>query len=237
MWLTHSTPCAVQVEPRPLRAKPWRVVEAQHRVATRKLSASDDAQRVLEDLLERYKPKVPAAAEHLHYLLKTPFRYPPLRHGSRFGAWTERGIWYGARSQTTALAESSHYLRRFVSESAAQLLPLTVERSLFQAALRTSRALRLTEPPLSDFEALWRHPTDYAATQRLGREVRGAVDVMVYASVRDARAGSCFAVLEPAAFAETQPLAAAQTWQACVSASRIEWRRATVAPRPIVFEG
>ena len=60
----------------------WRGVEAQHRVATLRLVDSLDDQATLERLLEASKPPLPPAAEGLHYLLATPFRYRS-PHGSR----------------------------------------------------------------------------------------------------------------------------------------------------------
>ena len=64
----------------------WRVVEAQHVVSTGKLVDAPEEQAALEMLIDSSKPPIPAAEEFagLHYLLSTPFRYPPLRHGSRF---------------------------------------------------------------------------------------------------------------------------------------------------------
>jgi hypothetical protein len=49
----------------------------------------------LEALVEASKPAAPEdqrAANPRHWLLITPFRYPPLRHGSHFGSRQERGI-------------------------------------------------------------------------------------------------------------------------------------------------
>ena len=85
------TRCAGDSEIRALRLSPWRVVEAQHQVSTRKLVDSVDEQILLEDLIERVKP-ADQTRGRWHYLLATPFRYPPLRHGSRFAGRHERGI-------------------------------------------------------------------------------------------------------------------------------------------------
>ena len=46
-----------------------------------------------ETLVEASKPPAPDAQQPdtpRHLLLVTPFRYPPLRHGSRFGSRQER---------------------------------------------------------------------------------------------------------------------------------------------------
>ena len=74
------TQCAGGSKVARLRLSPWRVVEAQHQVSTRKLVDSIDEQAILEQLIETSKP-VDATAGRRHVLLATPFRYPPLRHG------------------------------------------------------------------------------------------------------------------------------------------------------------
>lgn len=66
---------------RPLQGRLVRLVESQEQVATLQLVDTLEEQALLEELLESGKPPVPADAEPLHYLLKTPFRYPPLRWG------------------------------------------------------------------------------------------------------------------------------------------------------------
>ena len=77
------TRCAGDSEIRPLHTSPWRVVEAQHQVSTRKLVDSTAEQVMLEEMIDGVKPP-DATGGRLHYLLFTPFRYPPLIHGSRF---------------------------------------------------------------------------------------------------------------------------------------------------------
>ncbi|MCV6615090.1 MAG: RES family NAD+ phosphorylase [Cellvibrionaceae bacterium] len=39
--------------------------------------------------------------------MSTPFRYPPLAYGSRFGSTLERGIFYASQELATAFAESA----------------------------------------------------------------------------------------------------------------------------------
>ena len=85
------TRCAGTSSVGTLRVDPWRAVEGQHVISTRKLVDTDDEQRVLEELLEGSKPPLRPDESELHYLLFTPFRYPPLRWGSRFGTRAERG--------------------------------------------------------------------------------------------------------------------------------------------------
>src|SRR5258708_35125880 len=62
------TRCAGDSELRALRLTPWRVVEAQHQLATRKLVDSAEEQVVLEDIIEASEPPTGGHAR-LHYLL------------------------------------------------------------------------------------------------------------------------------------------------------------------------
>ena len=96
---------------RPLQGRLVRLVESQEQVATLQLVDTLEEQALLEELLESSKPPVPADAEPLHYLLKTPFRYPPLRWGSRFGRRHEPSLFYAALKLETAMAESAYYRR------------------------------------------------------------------------------------------------------------------------------
>ncbi len=105
------TRCGGRSNARELRCAPWRVVEGQRIISTRSLVDSDAEHDLLEELIDASKPALPPepAFAGLHYLLYTPFRYPPLRHGSRFGRRHERALWYGAEELDTALAEVAYY--------------------------------------------------------------------------------------------------------------------------------
>src|SRR3954468_15753943 len=96
-----STPSARASDPRlrdltPYSARVIRIVEGQHRISTNRLAASPAEQAALESLVEEVKPKLPASARGLHFLLATPFRYGWPRE-SRFRAARERpGIFYAS---------------------------------------------------------------------------------------------------------------------------------------------
>src|SRR4029453_729894 len=130
------TQCAGRTRVRALAGEAWRVVEPQHQVATRKLVDSDAEHEVLEELVEASKPALPG---RLHYLLTTPFRSPPLPHGSRFGTRGEPGIWYGSAQPRTAFAETAYYRLLFLAGTRAALAPLPVELSAFRAGYRTGQ--------------------------------------------------------------------------------------------------
>jgi hypothetical protein len=199
----------------------WRVVEAQHVIATRKLVDSDDEQRLLEEMLEGSKPPLVEAAS-LHYLLATPFRYPPLRHGSRFGTRLERGIWYGARESRTAFAEVAYYRLLFLDGTAAKLEPISVDLSAFRVPFATRRGVDLTRDPFVSERGRISSRTSYRASQRLGRDMREAgVEAFLSFSARDAEDGVNVGVLSPSAFASTRPRRF-ETWHCEATKERVQ---------------
>ena len=63
----------------------YRIVETQEYAATMNLVDDLEEQELLEQLLDEVKPPYKKGTQKLHYLISTPFRYPPLKYGSRFG--------------------------------------------------------------------------------------------------------------------------------------------------------
>ena len=143
------TRCAGDSELRPLLLAPWRAVESQHQLSTRKLVDSRDEQELLETLIDRVKPPAVETATSQHYLLTTPFRYPPLRHGSRFGGRHERGIWYGSETRQTVFAEVAYYRMVFLAGTAAELGTITTQLSAFRVNARSARGVDLVAGPVS----------------------------------------------------------------------------------------
>ena len=191
-------------------------------MSTRALVDSDAEQLLLEEMIDAAKPPLPSEAAGLHYLLATPFRYPPLPHGSRFGTRFERGIWYGAASRRTAFAETAYYRLLFLEGTAADLAPLAVDLSLFRARLATARGADLAAPELANHRQAIASRTSYEATQRLGTAMREhGVEAFRYPSARDVRGGACYGVLSPAAFAASRP-SAPQHWYAVVHREAVE---------------
>lgn len=225
MW----TPTALASETRPLAGDAWRVVEHQYTVATRKLVDTKEEQSVLEDILEDSKPPVPKAAERLHYLLATPFRYgAPYPKGSRFRrAGITEGVFYCSEEIRTALAEQCYYRLRFFQESPATPLPRQETRlTVFSIAYRTEKAIDLTKPKLVKDRKQWSHPSDYSATQHLADAARKAdIDVIRYPSVRDSEQGINLALLSPSAFCSRKPKKE-QTWFLYMSETECNCERA-----------
>lgn len=213
-------------------ARPWRATEAQHVIATRKLVDSLAEQEELERIIDAHKPPRPSGPEFagLHFLLFTPFRHPPLQNGSRFGRRHERGIWYGSDEQRTAFAEVAYYRLLFLDGTAADLGPLEVSMSVFQARVSTAAGVDLTLPPFAAHRAAISSPTSYAVAQQLGAEMRAAeVAAFRFASARDVAGGSNVALFRPA-FAHKSP-DTPETWFCRVSRDVVEWAPANVPSR------
>lgn len=217
----------------------WRVVEAQHRNATRRLVDSDAEQELLESLIDRAKPPPPEGPEFegLHYLLLTPFRHPPLPHGSRFGTRAERSLFYGSEALETAMAETAYYRLVFLEGTAASLAPLTVELSAFRADVRTKAAVDLTRPPFDAHHRILASRTRYESTQRLGAEMRAdGVELVRYPSARDVHGAPNVAFFTPRALARKEPRAQFETWRCVATRQRVEMQKLDWFERPrLVF--
>jgi RES domain len=210
------------------------VVEAQHVVSTRKLVDSDAEQVLLEELIDRAKPPAPPEPEFagLHYLLTTPFRYPPLRHGSRFGTRTERGLWYGSETLPTAFAETAYYRLLFLAGTSAELEPLLGDVSAFAVAVRTERGVDLTASAFTRHQAEISSPSRYDLSQRLGREMRAdGVEACRYRSARDAEGVANLALFTPRAFAARRP-SPPEAWLCAATREAVEF-----SPRDVLRHG
>jgi hypothetical protein len=215
------TRCAGASERRPLRLAPWRAVEAQHQVSTRKLVDTLDEQALLEDLIEAAKPPDPTRGR-LHYLLSTPFRYPPLRHGSRFGGRQDPGIWYGSETHRTAFAEVAYYRFVFLEGTHADLGAVMTQLTVFRVQVRTASGLDLVAPPFDAYRAVIASPDRYADTQALGRAMRqAAIELFRYPSARDAAGGVNVGVMSPAVFGTARPRRF-ETWHCTATRERVE---------------
>lgn len=234
MSSTTSIHDALASEARPYRNAVWRVVEAQHRIPTRRLTDSLEEQADLERMIERTKPNIPTSCAHLHYLLFTPFRYEPYERGSRFRRARQReGCLYAAEQVDTAIAETAFYRLLFTIESPkAPLPPRPLEHTVFAVRCDAKKAIDLMAPPFDRDASHWMDRVDYAACQALADKARLAgVDLIRYRSVRDAMGRANVAVLSPAAFAETRP-SAEETWSIFPRADRVQiWREFPASSR------
>jgi hypothetical protein len=218
------TPTAVASSASLFEGTLWRCVEAQHQIATLPLVDTLEEQVELERLLESSKPPAPRAARKLHWLLATPFRYPPSPHGSRFRSAHDPGVFYGADEVRTACAEISYWRWRFLSDSPAMKSIDARPQTVFSTRIKALSADLTSTPYIRDAH-VWRRPHDYAGTQAFARVAREAgLQALRYRSVRDPLPGMCTALLEPSAFAQTTPLEA-QSWSLTVTRTRAFWHR------------
>jgi hypothetical protein len=220
---------------RRLAAKPWRLVEVQHRASTMRLVDTLAEQALLEDLLEQAKPPLPADAAPLHYLLATPFRYPaPPPAGSRFRGIGDPGVWYGASALGTALAEVAYWRLRFLADSPATPDLPPVPHTAFRADV-AGPGFALTDAAFAPQRAQWENPVSYEATQALARDARDAgIALIRYRSVRDPQHRFCIAVLSPEAFRARAPLEQ-HTWLVKVT-RRLVLAEADLGAQRMAFE-
>ncbi len=182
-----------------------RLVESQGQIATRELVSGDlQKQQVLEELLEPSKPPVLPGTEHLDYLLATPWRYPPLLYGSRYGRYTEPSLFYGGIGVATTLAESAYYRWVFYFDMAEPVQLLSSQHTLFEAEYLVSKGVRLHD---AKFEAVQGRLTDrsnYQFTQHLGSVLRAAgIEAFEFPSARDPEHGNNVALLVPTALSSS----------------------------------
>ena len=203
----------------------YRLVESQEQVATRQLVATLEEQSLLEEILEGKKPSYPTGLEHLHYLLKTPFRYPPLQWGSRFGRIFEPSIFYGGCSVDVTLTESAYY--RFVFlQSISNPLDRSIrsQHTLFSVGYKTDKGVRLQDKPFDAHLELISHPFDYSHSQRLGTAMReSGVEVFEYPSARAKDNAACVGLFTGDGFSSTQP-ATREHWFCDVSKDKVVFK-------------
>jgi RES domain len=210
-----STPEELSSSSQQLSGRCWRVVEAQNKISTAKLTDSALEQHALELLIEKTKPVIPPEARGLHYLIATPFRYgAPYPRGSRFRrAGNTLGVFYASEHPHTAIAELCFHRLLFFSESPNTKWPSDAGEYTAFAVDYSAMSIDLTLAPLAHSSALWTHVTNYEACQAIADLARTInVDLIKYASVRDPVHRKNIAILHPRALAMTEPNAR-QTWR------------------------
>ena len=218
---------AVASEAKRARLDLWRAVEAQHVSSTMALVDSVAEQHLLERLLEESKPPVPAPARKLHWLLFTPFRYPPPPGGSRFRGPGDAGVFYGADEIRTACAELGFWRWQHLLDTPALSAMPTKPQTVFRAEIAAS-CIDLRRAPFVAERNVWAWPDDYSGCQSFARTAREArIGAIRYESVRDPEHAGCCAVLAPEAFARHSPVEQ-QSWMLSVSREEVVWQRTGV---------
>ncbi|MGV3740403.1 MAG: RES family NAD+ phosphorylase [Gammaproteobacteria bacterium] len=215
----------------PLRKEPWRIVEAQHISSSRDLVDTLEEHDFLEELLEDSKPLI---AKQKDYLIFTPFRYPPLKYGSRFGHHYEPSLWYGSLELPTAFAEVAYYRLQFFKDTAANLDYIEIPMTAFQTYLATQRGIDLTSPPFKEHTAQISHKQNYECSQSLGTDMREAqIEAFIYYSARTQKPGKNIAAYIPAVFQKknSQYIHQQQNWICMANQQQIEFTRLGILER------
>lgn len=195
--------CSEQISPSQLKGRVFRIVESQEKVATNELVDTLEEQALLEEMLNATKPAIPEAAQDLSYLLFTPFRYPPLHYGSRFGRRFEPSLFYGSRSLETALAETAYYRLHFWFDMAQPppIGKIKTQHTAFSAEIKTDNGLKLQDAPFAKYAAQLTSKSSYHATQPLGSMMREHnIEAFEYISARDKDEGLNVGIFSPGAF-------------------------------------
>lgn len=200
---------------KPLQGTLLRLVESQEQIATLGYVDTLEEQALLETLLDDTKPHFPAHCHNLHYLLKTPFRYPPLKWGSRFGQVHEPGIFYGGGTLNVTLAEAAYY-RLVFWDSMTGIAPkaqIHSAHTLFSVPYQTKFGVQLQHAPFDIVAAVISNRSHYQATQQLGQAMRShGIEAFEYPSARDPAGGICIGLFSAKALASNQPTDLSAWW-------------------------
>ncbi|KTD64960.1 RES family NAD+ phosphorylase [Legionella shakespearei] len=214
-----------------INLEPWRMVEAQHISSSRDLVDSREEHDLLEQLLESSKPQIP---DQKHYLIFTPFRYPPLAYGSRFGSIFEPSLWYGSINLHTTLAEVAFYRLKFFDDTSASLDYIDIPMTAFKAYIKTEHGIDLTAPPFKKYQDKISNKTTYEHSQKLGTEMREeGIEGFIFASARCQNFGKNVALFTPQVFQtkDGQYIAHMQNWRCIANRDAIEFTRDEVSGR------
>lgn len=208
-----------------LKLEPWRMVESQHISSSRDLVESREEHDLLEELLENSKQGI---ANNKHYLIYTPFRYPPLKYGSRFGNTYEQSLWYGSINLLTVLAEVAFYRLKFFADTSADLEYIEIPMTAFKAYIQTENGIDLTTPHFKKYQDKISNKTSYADSQKLGADMRDAnIEAFIFNSARDKTFGKNVAAFTPDAFKmkDNQYITDMQNWRCIANQNIIEFSR------------
>lgn len=207
----------------PVNSSPWRVVESQSVLSARNLVDTREEHDLLEEMLESSKPVIEKKTD---FLIFTPFRYPPLKYGSRFGGTFEPSLWYGSLDPETALAEIAYYRILFLHHTEADLGYINIMLTAYQARIKTQKCVDLCAEPFADYAHLISSKCDYSHSQKLGTTMRNSgVEVFIYYSARALKQGKNIAAFTPNVFAKKNNRYSFnfQTWQCSAGKHSVEF--------------
>lgn len=165
-----------------------RIVENQEQKVTLALTDSLAEHEILEQLLEDSKPGLGAhpRIRKFDYLLRTPWRYPPLHWGSRFGRRFEPSIFYGALSRVALFSEAAYYRLLFLHGMEKPFSDRVISQfTTFEAMYQTGSGIDLSRAPFARHAEVLRHKMDYLPCQELGSVLRERnIEAAIYWSAR-----------------------------------------------------
>lgn len=185
----------------------YRIVETQQYAATTGLVDNLEEQALLEQLLDNAKPPYKEGTEQRHYLISTPFRYPPLKYGSRFGNRHMPSYFYGSEHLDTVLAECAFYRLKFMHDMSVPYSDaVNSEHMTFSVNIATQNMADLCQIKDINIQQQLRHPTDYQFSQAVGRYLTEQTKThgLRYFSAR-CEAGINLAIAEPDVIKSTEP--------------------------------
>lgn len=178
-----------------------RMVENQEQKVTIALVDDLAEHDVLEDLLEESKPPVRAELRRFDYLLQTPWRYPPLPWGSRFGRRFEPSLFYGSLTTEALFSEAAYYRLIFLEGMSKPFQDRVIsQHTMFHARYQTDSGYDLTQKPFSRRSAALKDKANYSACQALGTALREqGIEAVLYHSARTATDEVNVALFDPQA--------------------------------------
>ena len=210
---------------KPISVEPWRVVEAQHILSSRDLVDSREEHELLENLIEESKPHI---GKEKNYLIFTPFRYPPLKYGSRFGRVFEPSLWYGSLKIETAFIEVAYYRLKFFADTSADLGYIEISMTAFTTFLKCNIGVDLTEKPFNQYTKEIVNKNTYEHSQLLGANMREEhIEAFLYFSARTHEMSKNIAAFIPSVFQlkNNQYINRQQNWKCFANQSLIEFTR------------
>ncbi|WP_058533679.1 RES family NAD+ phosphorylase [Legionella saoudiensis] len=208
-----------------ISVEPWRVVEDQHILSSRDLVDSIEEHDLLEELIEESKPLIEKGK---NYLIFTPFRYPPLKYGSRFGTTCEPSLWYGSLQLETAFTEVAYYRLKFFADTSADLGYIEISMTAFTALIASNRGIDLTEEPFKQYTPYISDKNTYDHSQLLGAQMRADnIEVFIYNSARTTALTKNIAAFTQSVFQckKSQYVHQEQKWKCFANRHSIEFTR------------
>jgi hypothetical protein len=221
--LYADSPCPVVY-----KGQAKRFVETQEVAATMKLVDDLDEQYLLEQMLDDVKPHYRPNTEHMHYLLKTPFRYPPLKYGSRFGTRLIPSFFYASENEHTVLAEVAYYRFIFLQHMQERYeKPIHSQHMMFSLRVNTRQCADLTLDKFNSLKSALVNVDNYQFCQNVGQYLQQeqGISVIRFHSAR-AKDGVNIAIAAPKAITSKKP-ESCQNWLCLTHLDKVSFTQAS----------